>query len=135
MMAGLIVWAVPRRLFAALGALSVAVLLFRPVAWRYGLTDRVAGFFFDGSWLMFAAGILVYYQLNYRTLRTTVMARLALGAGMASALRQPAAVEYMRLTAFGFALLLSLVRPWDERIAAISILRPLSWCGRMGYSL
>jgi len=39
------------------------------------------------------------------------------------------------VVAFGFALLLSLLHPWDRRLASARVVRPLLFCGQICYSL
>src|SRR5262249_7449344 len=60
---GLILLCAPRRLFLATVLVTLASVAVQLGAGILG--SDVTGFFFDGSWLMFAAGVLVYYHLNY----------------------------------------------------------------------
>ena len=98
----------------------------------------VAGFFFDGHWLLFAAGMVVYYRIHHGSER---FARLA-GAGMilagvtAIVLRVVTKVyteEYY--VGFFFAFLLAVLYRWDFAIATNRLLRPITYCGIMCYSL
>lgn len=134
-LAAVIFWATPRRLFATMGILTIAVVLGRHAVWQVAPTNCLDGFAFDGTWLTFAAGVLVYYQAAGKSRMVTIATRLLLAAGMLYALRQPAAPETSLLVAFGFALLLSMLQPVDRQVAAAPLLRPLSACGKMGYSL
>lgn len=95
----------------------------------------VQGFFFDGSWFLFAAGILVYYTLNYADGRR----RWALGAAVAVlpliSLGFPALFQPGTTAGFVFAGLLCALRPWDEAIVAVKAFRPLAFCGTICYSM
>jgi len=94
----------------------------------------VDGFFFDGSWLTFAAGMVVYYQSNYagRTMRWCLNAVLAVAA----------LLTWCRVVAipggevaFPFALLISLAHRFDVHTARVRFLVPFAFCGQMCYSL
>jgi peptidoglycan/LPS O-acetylase OafA/YrhL len=143
---GLLLLLAPRRFFAGVAAMSLLVLGLLPLA--FGRTGpSVSGFFFDGLWLLFAAGVLVYHQQNYGSKSQRRALLLLLCAGLAAA----AYVRYVsplgrsgvaqRDHSFGlvaglaFALLLVALRPWDQRLARARLLRPLAWCGGMCYSL
>ncbi|MDB5309378.1 MAG: putative acyltransferase [Gemmataceae bacterium] len=105
------------------------------------------GFFFDGRWLLFAAGVFVYWHLTAASRR----ARWAIPALLALSLIATTGVRYAILTrvgdaqqknqmfefavGFGFALLLIGLRPWDEQLARLKVARPFTFCGRMCYSL
>ncbi len=130
----------PRFLFKALALVTAAVaalLVFPPVSFS------AAGSFLDGRWLMFAAGILVYYALNYMPVRSVGWACVPLGFGILCAAARP---EYLLkakvnepnqsyLCAFCFALLLMGLRRWDKALTQTRWLRPLNYCGEMCYSL
>ena len=133
--AALILWAAPRRLFPAVGFLSVMILLGRHAFWHFAPASRLDGFVLDGTWLTFAAGALVYFQAANKSGINSIATPLFLTAGMAYALRQPSEPESPLLIGFGFALLLSFLQPIDRRLAAARLPRPLSACGKMGYSL
>ncbi len=102
----------------------------------------------DGHWLLFAAGVAVYYQLNYARPWTgrALTLLLAVGFGAASVLLGwPAASSRLSrpiglfaeecVVAFAFALLLPILRPLDEPLHQGRLARPLVWCGTMCYSL
>lgn len=100
----------------------------------------VNGFFFDGRWLLFAAGILVYFLLHYSTPRFAKAGRLGLLAAgclaLAWRLHQKGygmAEEYT--AGFFFAFAISILYRWDAVIATSVLLRPITYCGIMCYSL
>jgi peptidoglycan/LPS O-acetylase OafA/YrhL len=103
------------------------------------------GFFFDGQWLLFAAGVLVYWQVNYGEKRhlcfTYACLGLALGyAGLCwgiGSLPSPfgAFGPFGHVVGFGFALALCFLQPRDLSIARAQVVRPLAFCGSMCYSL
>jgi peptidoglycan/LPS O-acetylase OafA/YrhL len=132
---GLILLLAPRRLFPVIGLLSVGILGLKHVSGWLAFDGALRGFFFDGRWLVFAAGALVYYQLSQGSRRVTFWARLTLLLGVAYTLRKPSDIDYNELCGFGFALLISLLHPLDRRIAALPPLRPLAFCGAMCYSV
>jgi peptidoglycan/LPS O-acetylase OafA/YrhL len=81
---GLMLLVAPRRFFAAGLTLTTAVVLIMIFCQWHHVTT--AGFFFDGSWMTFAAGMLVYYRINYAgwvlggCLNSTLAAAAILGA-------------------------------------------------------
>ena len=96
-----------------------------PPAWT-------AGFFFDGSWLLFACGLLLYYHRNYAQSGLKIVAPALAIIGVLWAVHRGDA--HIAVAAM-FALVLVLLDPWDVRIAAHPITRPLSWCGVRCYSI
>jgi len=99
---------------------------------------RVSGFFFDGYWLAFAAGILVYWQVNYGSARTRPAAWLLLAAGVAYAvfiLPGRGVLDRDLVGAMAFGAFLLGVHRWDARIATSRALRPLAFAGTICYSL
>ncbi len=135
---GLLLALAPRRFFlAAWTATAAATAAMLLLPW-----PRIAGFFFDGHWLAFAAGILVYYRVNYagRLGRWAVTGALLAGTllyGYAFfPVRQPHAnLGETIFVALAFALLLSLLHAGDRRLASARPLRPLMFCGTICYSL
>jgi len=99
----------------------------------------VEGFFFDGRWLLFAAGILVYYRIQRATPRFAKLASLGLLCAALCALawrfhdNSAATEEYY--TGFFFAFMISLLYRWDLAIATHWLARPITWCGIMCYSV
>jgi peptidoglycan/LPS O-acetylase OafA/YrhL len=94
----------------------------------------IDGFFFDGSWLLFAAGVLVYYMVNHATSRA---ARGAFQAVLICAI--PIGWMFMPIhgatAGFALAAALPLLQGFDDRIVSARLLRPLRISGEMCYSL
>lgn len=126
---GVLLFLCPHRFFT--GCLAVTGLVLASF-WglpRLGLSVR--GSFLDLSWLAFAAGVWVYHQ---RVLAPSNRWLWLLPiAGILLALRKPASPDWFLLPAFGFAILLAILSPWDEKIAGS--VGPLNWFGLMCYSL
>jgi peptidoglycan/LPS O-acetylase OafA/YrhL len=133
--AALALWAAPRRPLRTLGFVSLVALFGRHIAWNFVPVGGLDGFFFDGTWFAFAAGIVVYHQVSAGTRSALIVARLALLAGIAYAVRDLSAVELSLLVACSYGLLLSQLHRWDDRLASTTALRPLTACGKIGYSL
>ena len=132
--AGFLLWCCPRRYFLGAALVSVLVLIACPVAPR--------GSFIDGHWLQFAAGILVFYVCVHARPRQKRWLLVPLVCGVIYALtdfnallEQSGGPLQSELGAYIFAMLLIGLRPWDQVLAGSAIMRPLSWCGRMCYSL
>jgi peptidoglycan/LPS O-acetylase OafA/YrhL len=133
--------------FASALAVTVACALTRGVC--YSLRVPIVGFFFDGGWLMFSAGIASYYAINYAT-RTgrcwtgmvlffgfvsfVVLAAVGVPLGEGRAEWWFAGPSWLA-PAFGFSLLIVLIHRWDRRLAGSKVLRPLRLCGLMCYSM
>jgi peptidoglycan/LPS O-acetylase OafA/YrhL len=133
------------RVFAYFAAVSCVIALATLLGPAFGI-DMVAGFggfFFDGSWLMFAAGILVYYAVVYGSARTRALSLLFLSAGAGyAAWRSPSLARLEQedpsnglFIACVFALALVLLRPYDRGIDGMRVLQPIKWCGTRCYSL
>ncbi|HRH65926.1 MAG TPA: acyltransferase, partial [Bacteroidia bacterium] len=60
---GLILFLAPRQLFQITFWISIIVFFVR--YFSSTLNIPVFGFFFDGRWLSFALGIMLYYKINY----------------------------------------------------------------------
>lgn len=143
---GLLILLMPRRFFA--GALGVSIITAGVFALSVGVPAvHVKGFFFDGKWLMFAAGVGVYYFQNYRPFRERFLYGLLLAAGVVGAKLlskllvahgiDDSVVDdpYSWWTAFLFALVILVLRPLDGWICHSKLLVPIAFCGRMCYSL
>ena len=132
---GLILLLAPRRLYPVVGVLAGVTLVLRHLSAWYGFEEPISGFFFDGRWTVFAAGVLVYYQVSQGSRRVTLLTRLTLALGVAYGLRSLSDLDASSVVAFGFALLISLLHPLDRALANLKILRPLMVCGTMCYSI
>jgi peptidoglycan/LPS O-acetylase OafA/YrhL len=119
----------PRRLYHGVIGVTLATLLAVSV-WDY---RAISGFFFDGTWLSFAAGVLVYWIVaNQPTARAKAAASVVL-VGMALLtpwLPIPGGAE-----AFVFSAALLWLHRWDSVLVAQVWVRPLTYCGQMCYSL
>jgi len=101
----------------------------------------VAGFFFDGRWLMFAAGVLVFYAMKVGGPAAPKKAMMLLGAAFAvvtiwaikTHLKLHAPMEMAFAFAFAFALI-PLFRH-DLKMVGSKLLRPVTFCGTMCYSV
>lgn len=135
---GLVLLFARRFFFTAFAVISLLVFaaLFQTFA-------NIQGFFFDGMWLMFAAGILVYFTINYVPSGRRGWYCVPIGIGALSALTDPKQLlvrvanepNQSYLAAFCFALLLVAIHPWDKKLAEARWLRPLRFCGERCYSL
>lgn len=149
---GLIVIVARRWLFLGIGVITALVLLnFFDLNSLLG--DRIGvdlnayqvttpGFFFNGLWLAFAAGIGVYYRGNYATPIVRWCFDGVLIAGLIRfVLSTPSVWDFKSTTlsylgvAFLFALVLGWMRPWDAVLARSRWTFPLRWAGQMCYSL
>lgn len=133
--------------FYAVMGLLLAISRRYVFAWAAMVTAAVAalapeyfnGFFFDGRWLQFAAGVGVYWALVHGNRMAAGAVALAIAIGFGLTARHlnfssdPHDLEYP--VAFGFALLLFTLRPWDSRLVSSPAIRPLNYCGEMCYSL
>ncbi|MFO0904156.1 MAG: acyltransferase [Pirellulales bacterium] len=130
-----------RRFFAGCAVVTLLTLAARHLG-RLG-DFSWQGVFLDGHWLPFAVGILVYYGLHYASPRGRIATALTLVAGMLYAVldrrtqsaRFETHLDDYILVACAFGLALLLARPWDAWFASWRILRPVTWCGRMSYSI
>src|SRR5436305_34020 len=133
---GLLLFVAPRKIFAGSVVVAAGTLAACLGSLVFGVP--IDGFFFDGAWLLFAAGVLVYYRINYATGGRVWLINATFLAGIAYALMTPAKllepeknVEQTLLAAFTFALVISLIHPFDGRLMSARWLRPLSFCGVM----
>lgn len=137
---GLILGLSPRRLFAGAAVVTVLAVAVNQMLLSRGW--RTDGFFFDGYWLPFAAGVLVYAEVNYAGPRGRLSARAVLAAGVAlfAWLTWPVNAAHCHpaeatLVGLAFALVLSWLHPWDGTFQSTRALRPLFFCGTICYSL
>jgi peptidoglycan/LPS O-acetylase OafA/YrhL len=121
----------------------ITVLVFAGVIFLPALGVRTEGLFYDGYWLMFAAGILVYYVLNYAPRKTLVWFCVPIILGGLYAVAEPRRLlkpevgepGQTYLSAFLFALLIIGLHRWDQSVSRSKWLRPFGYCGEMCYSL
>lgn len=122
LLVGLVLLVAPRYMFAVFFAVTIAVRL----AASSLPHEAIHGFFFDGNWIPFAAGIAVYYAVHLVAwpLRVAICAALLLASQVQS-----------NSTALGFAALLIAIHRWDGHLHAARWARPVSLCGVMCYSV
>ena len=109
--------------------------------------DSLAGFFFDGRFLIFASGLVVYYCLHrgrgpWKRALPFVLALIVLaGAVLRYGSIAPRITRDQRVWLFEilcgavFALVLIYLHRWDAPMMKSRALAPLRYCGRMCYSL
>ena len=129
---GLLLFIRGRRFFLGGLVLTAAVMLTMALCQWHEIPT--AGFFFDGSWLTFAAGMAVYYRINHAG---PIASWCLLGAlAAASLLSLTGVVEVPGgEVAFPFAVLLSVLHRFNARTAQAAALTSLTICGQMCYSL
>ena len=138
--AGVILLVAGKRLYLAATLVSMVVAATMVLSKKFGVS--MEGTFLDGRWLLFAAGILVFYAVNHATprKRTFVCVVLAI-AGFVMLATGSVPWEFHlnrsveRFTAVVFALALILLHRFDLRICTRRWLAPLFACGSMCYSL
>jgi len=137
---GLLLALCPRRYFSGAAVVTLGVLAI--VGWAAWSGTPIDGFFFDGNWILFAFGVLVYHTLNYgsRTrqwVASAVFVGVFIGAAsFGSALLDPVKNNpQVYAVASAFALAVLWFRPYDEALCSTAWLKPLRNCGLMCYSL
>ena len=136
LVAGAILLLAARRYFLAALVVTGFTLVAPPIAGALGVS--IDGFFFDGNWLMFAAGILVYWQVNYGPRRAQRLSYAALALGGLYALRSAPNLSQLDenlLVAVAFAAALLALHPLDDRLAESGRLRPIRFAGTICFSL
>ena len=129
---GMALLASRRWFFAGIAAVSMTTI--GVVVWAKAAGAAIDGFFFDGSWLLFAVGVGVFYRLRYATgARAQLLDALLLAAVPLS--WWLAVPIYGAVVGFAFAAALPRLYRFDRRIAASPLLRPFFICGQMCYSL
>ena len=104
---------------------------------------QLDGFFFDGSWLLFAVGILVYWISNYGNRVARISAVLALTIsfailtyfGFLSLNDSPRSVRQQLLVASVFGAWLLTAPHLDSKLATAGVMKPLATLGKMSFSL
>ena len=131
-----------RRFFQIMLGITVIVFLLNFRHFREVLSlpeTSTTGFFFDGRWLTFAAGVLVYYRMAYASgkwsrLFDGIMLISLCIAGFVCYM-SPDRVREEWCVGLVFALLITFLYRWDAFIVAYKPLRPFVLCGMMSYSL
>jgi peptidoglycan/LPS O-acetylase OafA/YrhL len=130
-----------RYFFQALACISVAVLIGMVLLPSAGVPTW--GLFLDGKWLMFAAGVLAYYALNYVPSAKVPLYCIPIGLGVLAAVANPGNLlkplvnepNQSYLAAFVLSLVIIALRKWDERLLQSRLARPLRFCGERCYSI
>ncbi len=139
--AGLLLTFSSRKFFAACYFIALATLVMKHAGRYYGIP--IGGYFFDGHWLLFVCGILVYQQINYLRGAPAKWAMLAMTLGAVHGLAERVLAadpdqrhfgEYL-LVACLFGMLLSFIKRWDKMLVQHWSLAPFRWSGKMSYSL
>jgi peptidoglycan/LPS O-acetylase OafA/YrhL len=133
---GLILLATPKHFFRGIALVTGLV-----IAWML-FHGGAQGLFFDGRWLHFAAGVLVFYGVNYLPRRQQWFVGIPLLLGIAWAITDPERLLEQEknwhldsLAAYAFALVLLALHPLDRSLAGRGWLKPLSACGVLCYSI
>lgn len=138
---GAIIAFAPRYFFPLAALMTGVVGLIAAATGAYA--RQIDGFFFDGSWLLFAIGILVYWIANYgeRAARISAILTLAttFGAmtylGYLSLNDSPKSVPQQLLVASAFGIWLLTAPRGNSKLAAATVMKPLARLGRMSFSL
>ncbi len=108
----MLLWLMPSRFF--LGSILVTIGCTAMLALHAAFGVPVQGFFFDGNWFMFAAGMVVYYVLTYATARRRLAAACLSAGGAAVWLWYDVRLG----AAVAFAGLLLALHAFDRRLLA-----------------
>jgi peptidoglycan/LPS O-acetylase OafA/YrhL len=127
-----------KRFYPFLGVLSALVLAIVVIS-NAVFPLPVDGFFFDGRWLMFAAGVLVFYVIQFGGDRARKRALTLFAVGFCAALAWGhfghARIGLEMACSFAFAGLLLPLYRFDRQIIMAPVFRPIAVCGLMCYSL
>jgi peptidoglycan/LPS O-acetylase OafA/YrhL len=127
------------RFQAVFSIVSVGVFILQCLAWKYQKITN--GFFFDGYWMAFWPGVLLYQfrcRASCRQRGVIVFVLCLLGALpllWSQPFRQTEHLPVSVTIAAAFALALVALSPWDEEISTHPVARALSWCGVRCYSI
>ncbi len=139
---GILLFVAPEKFFRNAAYVAAAVALGASVSPR----NYTEGFFFDGHWLTFALGVLIYWTLNYasdqvrRSIeRAAVLVSLTTVASLSiRPIRIFILSDIFRtelLCSLLFTAVLLYLSPLDAEIMRSHLLRPIRWAGVMCYSL
>jgi peptidoglycan/LPS O-acetylase OafA/YrhL len=131
----------PRRFFLGASVVTAGVLVTAIAGARAGWP--IDGFFFDGAWLQFAMGILLYWVLVKGSARErwtagAVFVLVMVGAasyGAAAMFSMSKTQPQVYFIAALFAFVALVLHPYDARLASAKALMPVQRCGWMCYSL
>jgi peptidoglycan/LPS O-acetylase OafA/YrhL len=129
---GMLLLCARRRFFLGVAVVSIVTLAISEACRWNGV--NVDGWFFDGAWLLFAAGVAVFYRIQYASRRSAwVLDGVLIGAVILSAV--VTVPIYGAMIGFAFAAALPWLYRVDASVAASTLLRPVLLCGQMCYSL
>ena len=112
---------------AALATVFTGAMMAGRALWSW----PIDGYFFDGAWLLFAGGVLVYWAVHNGSSRARWWAGAAL---IAAAIAIPVSIAGSA-AAFVFAAALLPLHRFDSWLVRSPWIRPLTFCGQMCYSL
>jgi peptidoglycan/LPS O-acetylase OafA/YrhL len=133
MVVGLLLLFRAKWFFPLCALVTVVCLVVQQLAHLTGVEIR--GFFFDGQWLSFALGIVVFYATTRLSASGQVMSCLALALVGCLLSCLPGIATGGTLFTVGFSILLVALRRWDDVMKNARVLWPLFACGTMCYSL
>lgn len=135
---GLALFLAPRRFFQVMLGITLVVGLLN-IGRLQSMLPNTEGFFFDGRWLTFAAGVLAYYRIAYVSgAKAKWVDAIMLATLVAASLHcyiHPGVIRREYCVGLFFAVVISYLHRWDAAIASSRVLRPLALCGVMSYSL
>ncbi len=124
-----------RRLFIAAGVLTLLQIVIRALPKSFHVNDYLSGFFIDGRWEMFAAGMAIYCIVTYFRRWQVIAAWIVIPLLAAAHLKRNGLFDRDIAAAWGFGLLLLVLRRWDVQIASSRWVWPFDFSGRFCYSL
>ena len=137
-MCGIALFLSRHHFFLTITGITAAVALFLAAVFL-GIATPLPGFFFDGHWLIFAAGVLIYYRLHHASGARGVWLDVCLVAAVIETFILHHTCGDVMFDqwwwGFAFALLIRILYRWDLRIASSIWTRPVALCGVMCYSL
>jgi peptidoglycan/LPS O-acetylase OafA/YrhL len=129
---GLLLAIRPQAFFRGAWIITLLTLIAYPLARVRGLA--IDGFFFDGAWLLFAAGVAVYYRLHHATRAQARVVDVVLVAAIPAAWVANVPINGA-VMGFAFAAALPMLYRFDTSVAKSRLLAPLFVSGQMCYSL
>lgn len=138
--AALILLFASRRIFTAAIVVTGLIFVGKTIAWTLGWD--VKGSLLDGGWFLIAAGILLYYRVNYATPWQIHVIHAVLLVGVLVSLLHPSRLlefypnhDTERFIAYSFTLFASLLYPYDHKVHSAKWLRPFWIVGGFSYSV
>ena len=138
--AALILYFASQRLFTAAAVVTVLIFIGKTISWSLGWD--VEGSLLDGRWFEIGAGILLFYRVNAATPKQIVLINSLFALGVLVSLRSPGKLmdfypnhDMERFIAYSFALLASVMYPFDQKLRQSGWLKPLWLVGAMSYSV